>query len=253
MPKSVHYELYYWPGIPGRGEFIRLAFEEAGAHYVDVARLPRTEGGGTKVMMDFVEGKREGATLPTVPFAPPFIRVGSFVLAQTSAILHYLGPRLGLVPDDEAGQFHALQLQLTIADLVSEAHDVHHPIAVSLYYEDQKEEAARRAASFVSERVPKFLGYFERMLTRTPASKTHYLVGAERSYVDLSLFQVVAGLRYAFPNAMARLEPEIPRCIELHDRIAARPRIAAYLASKRRQPFNEDGIFRHYPELDIEP
>jgi glutathione S-transferase len=77
-----------------------------------------------------------------------------------------------------------------------------------------------------------------------------YLVGRRVSYCDLSLFQLVAGLRYAFPHGMARLEPRFPRVTSLHDRVAARPRIDAYLNSTRRIAFNEQGIFRHYPELD---
>ena len=96
------------------------------------------------------------------------------------------------------------------------------------------------------------LGYFEEVLRHNPAGDKH-LVGARLSYPDLSLFQMVAGLRYAFPRAMARLERRIPRVVALHDRVAARPRIAAYLASERRIPFNEEGIFRHYPELDAAP
>jgi glutathione S-transferase len=247
---EVRYELYYWPGIQGRGEFVRLAFEEADVPYVDVARLPRAEGGGVHAMQELLDGVR-GLALP--PFAPPFLRVGDLVIAQTAAILLYLGPRLGLVPDDEAGRLGAHQLQLTIADLIGEVHDTHHPIATSLYYEDQKREAKLRARAFVGERMPKFLGYFERVLARDDSRREPYLVGAALSYVDLSLFQVVAGLRYAFPRAMARLEPAIPRTVAVHDRIAARPRIAAYLASARRLPFNEEGIFRRYPELDVEP
>ena len=181
------------------------------------------------------------------PFAPPFLRSGALVLAQTATILAFLGPRHGLTPDDDAGRYHAQQLQLTVADLVAEAHDTHHPIAGSLYYEDQKREARKRAASFVRERLPKYLGYFERVLERNGGA---HVLGDALSYVDLSLFQVIAGLEYALPNAMARLASKIPRLLALRDAIAARPRIAAYLASPRRIPFNEDGIFRHYPELD---
>lgn len=244
---DVRYEFYYWPGIQGRGEFVRLAFEEAGAPYIDVVRLPRAEGGGVHAMQAFLDGERGGLA----PFAPPFLRVGDLVLGQTAAILQYLGPRLGLVPDDDVSRLHAHQLQLTIADLVDEAHDTHHPIGTNLYYEDQKREAKLRARSFVGARMPKLLGYFERALGRDDASGGRYLFGSHLSYVDLSLFQIVAGLRYAFPSAMARLEPTIPRIVAVHDQIAARPRIAAYLASPRRLPFNEEGIFRRYPELDL--
>lgn len=240
------YELHYWPGIQGRGEFVRLALEDAGADYVDVARLPRSEGGGTSAMTRFLSGKAEGM----VPLAPPFLVVGDLVVAQTAAILAFLGPRLGLVPEDEPSRIAALQIQLSIADVVAEVHDTHHPIASGLYYEDQKPEAKRRAKAFVEERIPKYLGWLELVLERNAAGKHHHLVGTATSYVDLSLFQLVAGLRYAFPKAMARVEPSIPRVVALHDRVAKRPHIAAYLASPRRLPFNENGIFRHYPELD---
>jgi glutathione S-transferase len=235
-------ELYYWPTIQGRGEFVRLLLEEAGAEYVDVAR--RT--GGMAAMMRFLNGKERGA----LPFAPPFVRVGSVVVSQTANILAFLAPRFGLVPADDGRRAEASQIQLTIADLVGEAHDTHHPIAGALYYEDQKKEAKRRARDFVDERMPKFLGWLEEILDRNETSKGRWLVGRDRTYVDLSAFQVVEGLRYAFPNAMAGLESRIRRLVALRDRVAERPRIAAYLRSKRRIPFNQDGIFRRYPELD---
>jgi glutathione S-transferase len=184
------------------------------------------------------------------PFAPPFLKAGDLVIGQTANILMYLGAHHGLAPADEAGRLWAHQLQLTIADFVDEIHDTHHPIASSLYYEDQREEARARAADFLKSRAPKYLGYFERVLERNTAGNGEYLVGAAITYPDLSLFQIVAGLRYAFPRAMARLRPKHPRVVALHDRVAARPRIAAYLASDRRIPFNQHGIFRHYPELD---
>ncbi|HEU4406314.1 MAG TPA: glutathione S-transferase family protein [Polyangiaceae bacterium] len=241
----MRYELYYWPTIQGRGEFVRLAFEEAGADYVDVARLPEREGGGAAAVVAMLRG---GGARPG-PFAPPFVKAGEVVVAQTAAILHFLGPRLGLLPDDEAARAAALQLQLTVSDLVTEAHDTHHPIAVGAYYEEQKPEARRRAASFVGERLPKFLGYFERELGRGGG----WALGDRRSYVDLSLFQVVEGLRYAFPRAMEALEPGLPRLAALRDRVAALPNVAAYLASPRRIAFNEKGIFRRYPELDAGP
>lgn len=240
------YELYYWPGIQGRGEFVRLALEEAGADYVDVARGAEADGGGGVAALTAL---LDDAGCDRPPFAPPFLKAGELVIGQTAAILLFLGPRLGLAPPDDAGRLWTHQLQLTIADVVAEAHDVHHPIAGSLYYEDQKPEAARRAADFTQGRMPKFLDYFEQILARNRCG-TGWAVGDAESYVDLSLFQLVAGLRYAFPNAMARLQPALPRLVELHARVAGRPNIAAYLASPRRQPFNESGIFRHYPELD---
>ena len=238
------YELYYWPSIQGRGEFIRLPLEDAGAPYADVARLPAKKGGGVQAMMKVMNA--EGTALE--PFAPPFLKVGELVIAQTANILLYLGPHLGLVPDDEPSRLRALQLQLTLADLVDEAHDTHHPAGSGLYYEEQKPEALRRTTGFVKERLPKFLGYFERVLERNDGQ---HLVGTATSYPDLSLFQVLAGLAYAFPKAMKKLGPKHPRALALQDRVAARPRIAAYLASERRIPFNEQGIFRRYPELDL--
>jgi glutathione S-transferase len=234
----MRYELYYWDGIQGRGEFVRLALEEAGADYFDVAR----EAGGEAAMLSLLDG----AEIEHPPFAPPYLKAGELLIGQTANILFYLGPHLDLAPADEAGRLWAHQLQLTIADLVGEVHDTHHPIASSLYYEDQRPEAKRRTADFLKSRVPKYLGYFEKVLTR---NKGH-LVRANLTYPDLSLFQIVAGLRYAFPRAMTRLEPKYPRVVALHDHVAARPRIAAYLSSDRRIAFNEHGIFRHYPELD---
>jgi glutathione S-transferase len=240
---DMRYELYYWAGIQGRGEFVRLALEEAGAEYADVAR----GGGGESAMLRLLGG--EGVERP--PFASPFLRAGELIIAQTANILFYLGAHHGLAPADEAGRMWTHQLQLTITDLVDEVHDTHHPIASSLYYEDQRQEARARATDFLKSRAPKYLGYFERVLERNKACDG-WLVGADITYPDLSLFQVVAGLRYAFPRAMARLEPKHPRVVALHDRVASRPRIASYLASDRRIEFNEDGIFRHYPELDAE-
>jgi glutathione S-transferase len=237
----MRYELYYWDGIQGRGEFVRLALEEAAADYVDVAREPGGQGSMLRLL--------NGAEVEHPPFAPPFLRADELLIAQTGNILFYLGPHLDLAPADEAGRLWAHQLQLTIADFVDEVHDTHHPIAGSLYYSDQRPEAKRRTADFLKTRVPKYLGYFEKVLAGNKAGDTH-LIEAKLTYPDLSLFQVVAGLRYAFPKAMARVEPQYPRVTALHDRVAARPRIAAYLASDRRLAFNEHGIFRHYPELD---
>jgi len=247
--RTPRYRLYYWPGIQGRGEFVRLAFEAAGVSYVDVGRLPASDGGGGGAISRFLAEAGPWLT----PLGPPALRDGKTVVAQTAAILQYLAPRLGLVPRDERSRLRAHQIELTIADLVAEAHDTHHPVAVSLYYEDQKPEAARRAASFVAERIPKYLGYLDRALDSNPTGRGRSLVGRDLSYVDLSTFQVVAGLRYAFPRAMAHHERRVPRLGALHDRVAVLPRIAAYLASERRLPFNEGGIFRRYPELDLTP
>jgi len=235
----MRYELYYWPGLQGRGEFVRLALEDAGADYVEVARQPR----GMAAMSRYLESR----SVKQPPFAPPFLKAGKLVIAQTANILFFLGPRLKLAPKQDAGRLWAYQLQLTIADWVAEVHDCHHPIAGSLYYEEQKREAKRRAANFTAERLPKFLNYFEQVLAR---NGSRVLVGSAVSYADLSLFQTIEGLRYAFPRAMTKQERKLRRVIALRDRVAARPRLAAYLASKRRLPFNQEGIFRHYPELD---
>jgi glutathione S-transferase len=238
----MRYELYYWPSIQGRGEYVRLALEEAGANYRDVAREP----GGMAAMTKLLEAK--GSKGATPPFAPPFLKAGRLVLGQTANILFYLGGRHGLAPKVEAGQLWLHQLQLTITDLVVEIHDTHHPLGPSLYYEDQRAAAKKRTAEFWSERVPKYLGYFERILEDNGGA---YLTGRRLTYVDLSLFQIVDGLRYAFPRRMSAFERSIPGLIALHDRIAERPNIKAYLASERRIPFNEDGIFRYYKPLDL--
>lgn len=237
----MRYELYYWPSIQGRGEFVRLALEDADADYVDVAR----RGSGMSAMMRLMESR----TVEQPPFAPPFLKAGKLIIAQTANILLYLGPRLNLAPQAEANRLWAHQLQLTLADWVAEAHDMHHPISGGLYYEDQKKEARRRAVDFTGNRVPKFLDYFENILRRKTKG-SGYILGKAASYVDLSLFQMIEGLRYALPRTMKKLEPKYARTIELHDRVAARPRLAEYLASSRRIPFNQEGIFRHYPELD---
>jgi glutathione S-transferase len=235
----MRYQLYYWPDIQGRGEYVRLALEDAGADYDDVAR----GAGGTSAMMSMMEvGKG------TPPFAPPFLKAGKLVIGQTANILFFLGARHGLAPKAEAGRLWVHQMQLTIADLVLEVHDTHHPLGPTLYYEDQKAPAKKRTAEFWKERVPKYAGYFEDIVA---ANGGAYVTGRRVTYVDLSLFQIVEGLRYAFPKHMQAFEENIPRLIELRDRIAERPNIKTYLASERRIPFNEQGIFRLYKELDL--
>ncbi len=234
----MRYELYYWPSIQGRGEFVRLALEEAGADYADVARATRGMAAMTRMM--------EGRT-GTPPFAPPFLKVGQRVIGQTANILLFLGSRHGLAPKAEAGRLWVHQLQLTVADLVLEAHDTHHPLGPSRYYEEQRGPAKKRSAEFWSERVPKYLGYFERLLEDSGGV---YLTGRRLTYIDLSLFQIVEGLRYAFPKNMKAFERKIPGLVDLHDRVAGRTNIKAYLESDRRIAFNEDDIFRRYKELD---
>jgi glutathione S-transferase len=235
------YELYYWPQIQGRGEFVRLALEEAGANYVDVARLSKEQGGGVQSIMAVLAGSDEPV------FAPPVLKIDGRLVAQTPLILQVLGPRLGLVPESEAERIMAHQLQLTVSDFVFEVHETHHPIGASQYYEDQKPEALKRSKVFTGERIPKYLGYFERVLAKSGGAG---MVGSALSYVDLSMFQLIAGLKYSFPNALAALTPKLPLLHALAEKVAARPRLAAYLSSPRRIPFNEHGLFRKYPELD---
>ena len=237
----MRYELYYWPSIQGRGEFVRLALEEGGADYVDVARKPGPRG--VPAMTRMLDSKR----VVHPPYAPPFLKAGKLVIAQTALILHYLGPRLGLAPRDEATRLWAHQLQLTITDLVVRIHDTHHPVSGWLYYEEQKPAALKRTKDFWRYQVPKMLGYFERALQKNGG---RFAVGNRLSYVDLSLFQIVEGLRYAFPKRMKRYEKKTPGLVALHDRVAKRPRIKAYLASKRRIPFSQWGIYRYFKELD---
>jgi glutathione S-transferase len=246
MPAQT-YELHYWPTIQGRGEFVRLALEYADAAYRDVARLPEADGGGESALY----ASLDRAHPATIPFAPPYLKAGELVIGQTANILLFLGRRHDLAPEDERGWLWTHQLQLTIADLVVEAHDVHHPLGVDDYYEDQKPEARRRAAAFRKNRLPKYLGYFERVLGKNAAGPT-WLVGERPTYADLSLFQIVEGLVYAFPRWMMKHSAEYSKVVALHDRVGALPRIAAYLASPRRIAFNEEGIFRSYPELDGE-
>jgi len=239
----MRYELYYWPHIQGRGEYVRLALEEGGADYVDVARLPESEGGGRPAVARLLQDPSNARP----PFAPPLLKAGKLIVSHTANVLQYLGPRLGLIPKAEAQRVYAHGLQLTITDFVREAHDVHHPIANNLYYEDQKAESLRRSGHFKAERLTKFLNYFEAVLARSGGK---YMLGKSLSYVDLSVFQVMASLNYAFPQAMAGLQAKIPRLNALHDLVAARPRIAKYIASPARLPFSTHDLMRHYPELD---
>jgi len=234
----MRYELYYWPTIQGRGEFVRLALEDAGADYIDVARKRGRES-------NIVFMERKGEKHP--PFAPPILRAGKQVIAQTANILLWLGPRLRLAPKNETERFWAHQLQLTITDLVVEIHDTHHPVTSWLYFEEQIPSAKRRTKDFWRYRVPKFLGYFEKVLQRSGGP---WLLGRRLCYVDLSLFQIIEGLRYAFPKRMKRFEKKIPGVIALHARVAKRPRIAAYLKSERRVPFSQWGIYRYFRQLD---
>ena len=239
------YEFFYWPDIQGRGEFVRLALEDAGADYIDVARGPERDGLGVPAMLAVMEG--EGAH--HLPYAPPFLRDGAVIVSHTATILLYLGGRIGLAPTDEDGRLWTHQLQLTITDIVAEVYNSHHPIDEDKWFHEQKDEAIARAAVFRKDRMPKYLDWFERVLQANPAG-AHHLVGGSVSYADISLFQLVEGLRFAFPLAAKRELKKLPRVTALHKAIPERPRLKAYLASERRVPFKETGIFRRYPELD---
>ncbi len=237
------YELYYWPMLQGRGELVRLVLEESGEPYVDVARLPESQGGGVEPILEFMRGDRPGQP----PYAPPILVHDELVLAQSAAICAYLAERHGLSPLDSGPRKQALQLHLTVADVADEAHATHHPVSTALYYDDQKEAARAAARHFLDQRLPGFLGYFERVLERGAGP---WLMGSALTYPDLSLFQLLEGLAYAFPKGFARAAESTPGILGIRDRVAARPRIAAYLDSERRIPFNEYGVFRHYSELD---
>lgn len=239
------YQLYYWDGLQGRGEFVRLALEEARADYVEVARGDEKQGLGTGEMIAVMNSKSDECP----PFAPPFLQDGDLIVSQTANILFYLGPKLNLAPRVESLRYLANGLQLTIADMVTEAHDTHHPLASGQYYEEQKEAAKIRATDFIDHRLPKFMRYFERVLKQNPGGD-RYMAGDALTYVDLSMFQLIDGLHYAFPRAMKHFGEHYPRLAALHDAVLARPNIAAYLASERRLPYNETCVFRHYPELD---
>ena len=236
------YELYYWPDIQGRGEFIRLALEEAGVKYVDVARQPGKNSGVPALVKHL-----DGATTKTPPFAPPFLKVGQHIIGQTANILLYIGARHGLAPGNEAGRLWTNQLQLTIADFLVEIHDTHHPLGGGLYYEQQKPAAKRRSQEFIMQRIPKYLNYFEHIIERNAA---RWMVGRRLTYADLSMAQIMAGLHYAFPRAMQARRRRYPRLHALHEAVFARPNIRRYVNSGRRLAFNDEGIFRHYPELD---
>jgi len=234
----MRYQFFYWPSIQGRGEFVRLALEDVGASYDDVAR----KSGGMARMQAMMNGRDKRP-----PFAPPFLKAGKLVIAQTAEILFYLGPRLTLSPRAEVDRLWLHQLQLTVTDFVKEAHDTHHPLGGEFYYEDAKPESKRFSGNFLAERAPKYLGYFDAVLKKSGGP---YTLGKRFSYVDLSLFQCIEGLRYAFPQAMKRIERDVPRVVEVRDRVAERERMKKYLASPRRIAFNVMGVFRHYPELD---
>lgn len=232
------YDLWYWPGVQGRGEFVRLPMEAAGIAYRDRARTD----GDAAMMADMEQRAGRGG-----PFAPPYLVADGVAVAQVANILLFLGDSHDIAPKAAAERYWLHQLQLTIADMVAEVHNVHHPVAVSAYYDDQKAEAARAAAQFRDERMPKFLRHFEAAAKSRPGD---WLIGGRWSYADCSLFQLVEGLRNMFPERMATLERDCPGLLRIHRLVSELPGIRDYLRSDRRIAFNTDGIFRHYPELD---
>ncbi|VBB75013.1 Putative glutathione S-transferase [Podospora comata] len=250
--KDVPYRLIYWPGLPGRGEHIRLALEEAGAEYVDTAHLE--DGINDVLAYNSGEQPKDETNIPL--FAPPILQHGDLVISQTPNILLYLGPRLGLVTDlenDPDGLYRINSLALTALDgLSNEPHDCHHPIATGLYYEDQKEESKRKAEDYVKNRLPKFLGYFQRVLESKASGDGPWLYGGKLTYADLVLFQCLDGLMFMFPKATTKLEREGKhgKVFALHKAVAERPKIGSYLESSRRQKYS-NGIYRYYEELDF--
>ncbi|TVY58306.1 Glutathione S-transferase [Lachnellula cervina] len=251
--KDVPYELIYWPGLPGRGEHVRLALEEAGASYTDSAQ----QKDGINLVLAQINPQNLGDASNPPPCAPPILKHGDLTISQTPNILLYLGPRLGLVPsaeEDEDAIYKINQLALTALDgLSNEPHDCHHPVATGLYYEDQKTEAKRKSEDYIANRLPKFLGYFERVLQGEASKGGKWLYGGNLTYADLVLFQCLDGVKFAFPKATGRIEKEgkFGKVFELHRAVQERPRIKEYLASEKRQKYSL-GIYRHYPELDEE-
>ncbi len=231
------YELWYWPSIQGRGEFVRLALEAAGIGYRDRAR----EEGAEALLADMA------SRTPRAPFAPPYLALNGTTIAQVANILMYLGERHDLLPSGMAERLWVHQLQLTVTDFVAEIHNVHHPIGSGAYYDEQQPEAARNAEQFRADRMPKFLDYFEEA---AKAGSERWTIDGRWTPVDTSIFQLIEGLRYMFPKRMATLAERYPALMRVHHSVRALPGIDAYLNSERRLPFNEDGIFRHYPELD---
>ncbi|KAK5109187.1 hypothetical protein LTR62_007272 [Meristemomyces frigidus] len=255
-PSHAQYELLYHPGIPGRGEFIRLAFEAKGVAYTDVANEQK-DGYSTVQAVCMNKGTESVDGNPPV-FSSPALRIPgagldgqALVIAQTPNILWYLGEKLGLVPDDEGGKYHVQQVALTALDLTNETHDTHHPLAVMQYYEDQKEAALAKAKDVRENRIPKYLSYFSRVLEHNaPHGKRKFLVGSYLTYADTTVWQVLNGLLFAFPKEMEARRKEFPALFEeLYPAVQEVEGIRQYLASERRLAYSS-GVFRYYPELD---
>ncbi|KAF1816408.1 glutathione S-transferase protein-like protein [Eremomyces bilateralis CBS 781.70] len=250
------YHLIYWPDIPGRGEFVRLAFEAAGTAYLDVSNA---SSAGVKPVLSLISDKHVGDDVGNPPiFAPPALKIvdgkgegKDLLIHQTPNILAYLGERLGLIGEEEGDKYHVSQVALTALDLCDECHDTHHPVSVVKYYAEQKEEALKKAEDFRASRIPKFFGYFERVLKSNESeAKGKYLVGSKLTYADTTVWQVVNGVSYAFPKEVEARKKDYPLLFEtFYPGIQEEKGIKQYLASDRRLSYS-DGIFRHYPELD---
>ena len=250
------YELLYWPEIPGRGEFIRLAFEATGTSYKDVAN--ESKDGINAVLAAKADDLTIDSDGNPPAFAPPALRIlgegkegKTLVLYQTPAILSYLGDKLGLAGEDEVEKHWILSHTLTALDLNNEAHDTHHPVAVAKYYEDQKEEALKKATDFRENRLPKFFSFFERVLKGNDENgQGKYLVGSKLSYADTTVWHVLNGLKFAFPKELEAREKEFPTLFgTFYPSVQEQSGLKDYLSSDRRKPYSM-GIFRHYPELD---
>ncbi|KAI0012376.1 glutathione S-transferase protein-like protein [Xylariaceae sp. FL0662B] len=243
------YELIYYTGVPGRGEHVRLMFEEAGAPYEDTQFLSFDKARETVTHWLGAGGHGNPKY-----FAPPLFKHGDLVMSQTPNILLYLGPKLGLAGSREDDVYRVNALALTALDgLCNEVHDSHHPIAVMLPYEDQKEESLRRSQYWIKNRLLTHLEYWQKALVGDKETGGPWLLGTTLTYADLVLFQCLDGTTYAFPNAMkqARESGKYDRVFELWEAVKARPNIAAYLGSNRRQKYQDWGIYRHYPDNDL--
>jgi len=246
------YELLYWPGIPGRGEHVRLCFEETGTPYTDICNADTPTG--MKDLTTLISDKNTGDKFNPPPLAPRMLKHGDLLIAQTANIALYLAPKLGLAgpEDDESAIFHINQLALTALDGLSDgAHDTHHPIATGAYYEDQKEEAKKKSKDYLENRIPKFLGYFERVLHGEASKGGEWLYGGQLTYADLVFWQCLDGVSFAFPKAVEGLKKsgKYEKVFALYERVKGRESIKAYLESDRRNNYSM-GIYRHYPELD---
>ncbi|KEY69018.1 hypothetical protein S7711_03320 [Stachybotrys chartarum IBT 7711] len=243
------YELIYWPSAPGRGEPVRLLFEEAGVPYADTAK---DAGRAVETIQGLMAAEHLGDDSNPPVFAPPLLRHGDLLINQLPNILLYLAPKLGLAPAAGPAVYHLNAIVLTLLDgFVNELHETHHPIATSQYYDDQKPEAKKRSKSYREERLPRFLGYAQRLLDAKTSGDGPWLYGGSLTYADLVLFQGIHGTKYAFPKTVEKLQKsgKYDGVFALFDAVQERPNIKAYMASDRRVDYSQ-GIWRYYPELE---